>query len=146
MLVLASLPNSAVRTEHSSPNKSLQRTGGQWSLVCQSLAGYQTWAGLMGSVGQQAQCDLNVYYVGIDLAQAIVAEFKAKGSIYADSCELPKMLSSPKSTTPATLICHRPTLQYHCDKRVQASIGTGPGQLPVKVLDCQLGAKQPARP
>lgn len=113
-------------------------------LVCQSLSGYKACAGLMGSVGQQAQCGMNVQYVGTGIAQEIIAYFKSKGSIYAQSCVIPKVLSSPQSKSPAILRCPRPTLQYHCDKYYQQHYGTGPNALPVKALSCELGAKQPA--
>lgn len=113
------------------------------AFVCQSLAGYQACAGLMGSVAQQAQCGINAQYVGVDIAKEILAYFTSKGSKYAADCDIPKLLSSPQSKSPAILRCHRPTLQYHCDKYYQEHYGAGPDALPLKALSCELGDKRP---
>jgi len=113
------------------------------TLVCQSLSSYQSCAGLMGSVYQQAQCGMNVQHVGKGIAQEIIAWFKSRGSKYADSCKTPNLLSTPTSKIPATLTCHRPTLHYYCDKYYQDHYGTGAGKLPVKALECKLGATLP---
>ena len=113
------------------------------ALVCQSLDGYKACTGLLGSVSQQNQCGMNAQYVGGDIAQEIVKYFKSRGSKYADSCEIPKALSTLQSKSPAVLRCHRPTLRYHCDKYYQQHYGAGVGKVPFKALTCELGAKLP---
>lgn len=111
------------------------------TLLCATTKNYEKCLGLMGSVGLNSQCVPNVKAVGNDIAKEIVAYFKKNGSKYP--CDAP-MLSTPGSTAPAVLRCYRPTQQYHCDKYYHDHYGSGPNKLPVKVLQCALGA--PLRP
>lgn len=111
-------------------------------LTCQSLAKYKTCAGLMGAVYQQQQCHMNVQYVGKDVATEIKNYFIKSGSKYA--CDILAQLSTPTSTSPATLRCHRPAQLYHCNKYYQEHYASGANKLPLKVLQCELGALQPA--
>ena len=111
------------------------------ALLCASSKSYEDCLGLMGSVGQSAQCVANVKAVGNDIAKEIVAYFKNNGSKY--TCNAP-MLSTPGSTAPAVLRCYRPTQQYYCNKYYHDHYDSGPNKLPVKVLQCALGTPRPA--
>jgi hypothetical protein len=110
-------------------------------LFCGTLAKYENCLGIMGSVGQSAQCAASTTAIGKDVAKEIIAYFQSKGSKY--SCEIVAMLSTPGSQIPATLRCHRPTQQYHCNKYYQDHYGSGPTKLPMKVLNCELGTLSP---
>lgn len=104
------------------------------TLRCDSLSTYQTCSSLLGTVGQQDQCGVNVTKLGLEAAAKIQDEFKSKSSKIPCAVIAPSGIAALTSNQPVKLQCTRPTQQTACESTYQQYYGS----LPVKVLNCTL--------
>ncbi|HEX9627028.1 MAG TPA: hypothetical protein VGA00_08840 [Acidiferrobacterales bacterium] len=98
-------------------------------LLCPTLAKYQSCLGLLGSVGQQAQCAADSTAAGMEAAQKIKAYFKQWGS------KIPCTIVAPGNPTqPVDYRCPRPPQQHSCNKAYDLYYG----KLPQKLVNCSV--------
>lgn len=109
-------------------------TGGTNTIRCTSLSAFQTCSDLLGTVGQQDQCTVDVRQLGLEAAARIQSDFKARGSRIPCDVITRSGVASMMSNIPVKLQCTRPTQQAACDDTYQRFYGS----LPVKVLECTL--------
>jgi hypothetical protein len=104
------------------------------TIRCSNLSAFQACSKLLGTVGQQDQCAVDVSKLGLEAAAKIRNHFKARKSQIP--CEVigPSGMAALVSNQPVKLQCTRPTQQAACDRAYQQYFGN----LPVKVLDCTL--------
>jgi hypothetical protein len=96
------------------------------TLMCQSLANFDSCQNMMGAVGHEKECGVNPVTVGKDVAEKIAAELKAKGSKHTYVINT--------NTTPVDLVCARPTQQHACTLIYATKFNT----LPQKAVNCAL--------
>lgn len=104
------------------------------TLSCASLSAYQTCSRLLGTVGQQDLCTVNVRQLGLEAAAKIRDDFKTKHSKIPCTVIAPGGMAAMLSQQPVELRCTRPTQHSACESTYQRFFAS----LPVRVLDCTL--------
>jgi len=85
---------------------------GPGSYMCPDLPKYRCCEKVLAYTGEQESCAMNIGQEGKELAEQIVSEFKAKGSVTDYQIVAPSQLMSSE---PTQLICQRPTQQSRCN-------------------------------
>ncbi len=107
-------------------------------LACQILDKYHACVGLMKSVGQAAQCQVNAASLGKELAGKVAEYFASKKTQYP--CQILQPAGqSVIGNKPVVYACTRATHKHFCELKYK-SLWTGPPQ----VLDCAVPKLDPA--
>lgn len=97
---------------------------------CQSLEKFDACRDLLGMVGYEGECGVDVGKVGKEVAEKIVAELKGNGSTWNYAIKE----GSSFFVKPVDLVCGRPTQAHACNAIYEAKFGG----LPSKVVNCRL--------
>lgn len=99
------------------------------TLMCPTVAEYESCTGLLGSSGLADQCGINVASAGKEAAEKIYASMKAKGSKIPCKIVTDGQIFGSK---PADLVCPRPTQGHACGEIGKSLFAA----IPVKLVNC----------